>query len=158
MGFVDCLIFSLREKPWQSIQTSDGTLWGSFAVFRGSGKVRHASSFALDPEQSFGGSAAGGGLSTQQSMIEGVSRVKNSVRMSSSSNDRAQIANSGARLRLELEKEERLAAARARIFSYVAGADMDESASEYDGDGEENAATGAEKEINQKGKGRAVDL
>jgi len=33
MGFVDCLIFSIREKPWRSIMTSDGSVWGSFAVW-----------------------------------------------------------------------------------------------------------------------------
>ncbi|KAA8627531.1 plasma membrane G-protein coupled receptor [Pyrenophora tritici-repentis] len=27
MGFVDCVIFSLREKPWRKIPSSDGTLW-----------------------------------------------------------------------------------------------------------------------------------
>ena len=35
MGFVDCVIFSLREKPWTKIPSADGTLWGSFAVWKG---------------------------------------------------------------------------------------------------------------------------
>lgn len=32
MGFIDCLIFFLREKPWQKIALSDMTLWGSCVV------------------------------------------------------------------------------------------------------------------------------
>lgn len=36
MGFVDCLIFSVREKPWRKMQTSGGTVWGSLAVWRSS--------------------------------------------------------------------------------------------------------------------------
>jgi G protein-coupled receptor GPR1 len=34
MGFIDCLIFFLRERPWQSIPTSDGTFLGSFMVWK----------------------------------------------------------------------------------------------------------------------------
>ncbi|OCL13842.1 hypothetical protein AOQ84DRAFT_81888 [Glonium stellatum] len=34
MGAVDCLIFSLREKPWRHIPASDRTFWGSFHCWR----------------------------------------------------------------------------------------------------------------------------
>lgn len=34
MGAVDCLIFSLREKPWRNIPASDRTFWGSFCFWR----------------------------------------------------------------------------------------------------------------------------
>jgi G protein-coupled receptor GPR1 len=34
MGFVDSLIFSLRERPWRHMPTSDGSFFGSFVVFR----------------------------------------------------------------------------------------------------------------------------
>ena len=33
MGFVDCFVFFLREKPWRSITSSDGTFWGSFITW-----------------------------------------------------------------------------------------------------------------------------
>ncbi|CAI6275947.1 unnamed protein product [Periconia digitata] len=34
MGMVDCLIFTLRERPWRHIPNSDGTFLGSFAWWR----------------------------------------------------------------------------------------------------------------------------
>ncbi|ORY09684.1 G protein-coupled glucose receptor regulating Gpa2-domain-containing protein [Clohesyomyces aquaticus] len=34
MGAVDCLVFSLREKPWRHIPDSDGGFWGSFVFWR----------------------------------------------------------------------------------------------------------------------------
>ncbi|EOA87030.1 uncharacterized protein SETTUDRAFT_115758, partial [Exserohilum turcica Et28A] len=33
MGLADCIVFSLRERPWRAIASSDGTLWGSFWVW-----------------------------------------------------------------------------------------------------------------------------
>ncbi|KAL6710024.1 G protein-coupled receptor gpr1 [Coniothyrium glycines] len=155
MGFVDCLIFSLREKPWQSIASSDGTFWGSFAVFHGSGKVRHAS-LAESCEVSVNGTTSTGSL-MRQPVAESMSvRMKNSVRMSSSSNDRAMITNSAARARLVLEKEERLATARARIFGYARDDDEDGDISEYDHDGNESLTETMAKIDLEKGKERPV--
>lgn len=34
MGLIDCLVFFLRERPWQRIPTSDGTFLGSFAIWK----------------------------------------------------------------------------------------------------------------------------
>ena len=34
IGFMDCLIFSLRERPWRHIPGSDGSLFGSFLFWR----------------------------------------------------------------------------------------------------------------------------
>ncbi|KAF2492009.1 hypothetical protein BU16DRAFT_100712 [Lophium mytilinum] len=35
MGTVDCLIFSLRERPWRHMPRSDHTFWGSFVCWHG---------------------------------------------------------------------------------------------------------------------------
>lgn len=121
MGFVDCLIFSLREKPWKNIPTSDGTLWGSFAVWRSSGATR-VNSFVRE--------VAGGRLSLQNTLAEGGPlQVRNAVR-TSASNDQTRMMSEQAKIRLELEKEERLAAIRARIAS-EAGLDEGSSSEEF---------------------------
>ncbi|QRC97059.1 hypothetical protein JI435_140460 [Parastagonospora nodorum SN15] len=109
MGFVDCLIFSIREKPWRNISTSDGTIWGSLAVWR---TPRSSVSTANSEETGYGND------SRQRSMTEsGVSRVKrvrNSVR-TSASDDQTRLASEQARKRLELEKDERLVALTKRM-------------------------------------------
>lgn len=150
MGFVNCVIFSLREKPWRSISTSDGGLWGSFVVFNGTGSTRQRQRQQQQLHQSHHESATASGrnmmmmskassitgvrTSMQQSVADGVSRMKSSVRRSFHSNDQSQIAISEARARLELEKEDRLAAARARIVSYTRGDDDDDDDDCDDGD------------------------
>ncbi|KAF2032643.1 hypothetical protein EK21DRAFT_60163 [Setomelanomma holmii] len=105
IGFVDCLIFSIREKLWRSIPTSDGTIWGSFAVWRdprlGSisksrlvgGSVDGGRGYTLDRSTSVGGNA--------------VTSVRRSVR-TSASDDHTRLAAEQARARLDLEMEERL--------------------------------------------------
>ena len=39
IGAVDCLIFSLRERPWGHIASSDGSFWGSFVWWRDGGSA-----------------------------------------------------------------------------------------------------------------------
>ena len=98
MGFVDALIFSLREKPWRGIDTSDGTFWGSFVFHR-----RSRDDLELDGIQgrgSFSGSGCG--------------RVSQGYRISASG-DGARAAAELARLRLEMERQERLGAFRSRM-------------------------------------------
>lgn len=34
LGFVDCVVFCWRERPWSNIPGSDGTFWGSFFFWR----------------------------------------------------------------------------------------------------------------------------
>jgi hypothetical protein len=109
MGFVDSLIFSLREKPWRSIPSSDGTIWGSLAVWR-------TSRSSVDETTSTRrGSGRGNGSVGNEGSITGsrVERVRNSVR-TSASNDYTRMAAGRARERLGLEKLERLAEWRAR--------------------------------------------
>lgn len=109
MGFVDCLIFSIREKPWRNISNSDGTIWGSLAVWR---KSRSSISTPNSEEAGYGNG------SRQRSMTESgvsrVARVRNSVR-TSASDDQTRMAAEQARKRLELEKDERLAALTKRM-------------------------------------------
>lgn len=106
MGLVDCLIFSIREKPWRSIATSNGTLWGSFFVWDGSRRISLSEGFTSTlgvSERSMTDSAGG----------SRVSRIRNSVR-TSASDDFTRIAAEQARIRLDMEREERLAALNAQ--------------------------------------------
>jgi hypothetical protein len=115
MGFADCLIFAIREKPWRHIPTSDGTIWGSIVVwhtprtsYRGS---TDASTHMTNDESP--------NATRQQSMTEStygsrVARVRNSVR-TSGSDDHTRVAADQARKRLDLEKVERVAEMHAKL-------------------------------------------
>ncbi|CAO2654850.1 Nn.00g115830.m01.CDS01 [Neocucurbitaria sp. VM-36] len=146
MGFVDCLIFSLREKPWQNIPNSDGTFWGSFAVFR---KPKATHGEARGKGVSDGG-RGGGQFPMQRTTVDSgayrTTRVQGTGRMSASSNEYAMAAAEQARVRLEHERDERLTALRARVVKRHASlrsaerADHADNGSESDyddGEGEE---------------------
>lgn len=55
MGFLDCVLFTLREKPWQHIPGSDGTFSGSFQFWKHASNRREdsTSTFALWERTSF---------------------------------------------------------------------------------------------------------
>jgi hypothetical protein len=109
MGFIDSVIFSLREKPWRSIHSSDGTILGSLAVWRTS-----QSSLAETTSTRRGSGRGNGSIGNERSITESrVERVRNSVR-TNASNDYTRMAAGRARERLGLEKVERLAEWRAR--------------------------------------------
>lgn len=119
MGFVDALIFSLREKPWRSIESSDGTFWGSFVVYR---RKRPA-----DGETQVG---------SWVTDTEGATRGRGSQSYrTSASGDFARIAAEQARARLDLEREERMRAVEV-VVKKRGGDDEDED--EGGGEGEEN--------------------
>lgn len=99
IGFADALIFSLREKPWRGIESSDGSLWGSLVW------TRRAQD---DVEVHTPGDQARGSVSGS-----GRGRGSQSYRMSASG-DVARITAAQARQRLELEREERLKALEGR--------------------------------------------
>jgi hypothetical protein len=116
MGAVDCLIFSLRERPWEHIPSSDGTFLGSFICWRTlspsansmvPGKPHRPSemlqrvSTEANPETPYAEHEGG--------WISSVARVGRSVRTSGSS-DQALGQAELARTRLEMEKEDRRAA------------------------------------------------
>ncbi|KAJ4379527.1 G protein-coupled receptor gpr1 [Didymella sp. IMI 355093] len=94
MGFADALIFSLREKPWRSIDGSDGTFWGSLVWTRRA----HA-----DVEVNAAGNEAPGSSEPRP-------RRGSRSHRTSASGDFARIAAEQARQRLDLEREERLKA------------------------------------------------
>jgi hypothetical protein len=111
MGFIDCLVFCMRERPWRKIQSSDGTIWGSLAVWRTS-----RNSFA-ESNGTATRMRGDGSITRERSMTESaherVSRARQSVR-TSASDDKTRIAAGQARKRLDLEKVERLAEFRSR--------------------------------------------
>lgn len=101
MGFVDALIFSLREKPWRGIETSDGTFWGSFVFHR---RCRNGEEGDVKRDESqVRGSFSGRG--------RGRGRGSQSYR-TSASGDGARAAAELARMRLDMEREDRLGASR----------------------------------------------
>jgi hypothetical protein len=148
MGFVDCLIFSLREKPWRGMQTSDGTLWGSFAVWR-SPRLPNAGLFAISRMNSEAVVAVDDGEGIT------VARLRNSVR-TSASDDFTRIAAAQARIRLDLEREERLARLKVRV---EARRRREQEGSEWE-ESEEGESGGSkyseksEKSAEEKGKGK----
>ena len=160
MGFVDCLIFSIREKPWKSIQTSDGTLWGSFAVWRSPSVVNAG---MVVRRSMTGGSVDGGAPADEMA----VARLRGSVR-TSASDDISRIAIEQARARLELERVERLARMKERIQARRKSSlgtdgmtDSEENLngeSEYSVPSEKERGGGGEDESNGKEReGDAID-
>jgi hypothetical protein len=117
MGAVDCLVFSLRERPWRHIPSSDGSFLGSFNFWRtippikanGAlvGSHRRPSRAAqhiypvASPETPHVQRDAG--------WKSNVARMGRSMRTSGSS-DQAMGRAEMARTRLEMEKEERRSA------------------------------------------------
>jgi hypothetical protein len=102
MGFVNSLIFCLREKPWRSILMSGGTLWGSLAWW----PSPRTSGSTSEREK---GSGAGRRRSWAGRASNTVARVRNSGRTSANA-DHTRRAAERARRRLSMEKVERLAA------------------------------------------------
>ncbi|KAJ4352628.1 G protein-coupled receptor gpr1 [Ascochyta clinopodiicola] len=94
MGFADALIFSIREKPWRSIEGSDSTFWGSFACRKSQGAGDAENDCDPGQEGQSGSGRARGSTSYR----------------TSSSGDYARIVAEQARARLDIERGERLAA------------------------------------------------
>lgn len=49
MGFCDCLVFTLRERPWRHIPGSSGTFWGSLLCWQHGKNQRESSSSTFTP-------------------------------------------------------------------------------------------------------------
>jgi hypothetical protein len=117
MGAVDCLVFSLRERPWRHIPTSDGSFLGSFNFWRTIPNIK-ANGAVVRPHRRPSRSAqyVYPEASPETPYVErdagwksSVARVGRSVRTSGSS-DQAVGQAEMARTRLEMEKEERRSA------------------------------------------------
>jgi G protein-coupled receptor GPR1 len=118
MGFVDALIFSLREKPWRGIEGTSGTFWGSFAM-QGWKQAAVDEEARQVVERAHGASAA--------------SRHRGSASYRiGASGDFARIAAEQARARLDMEKEERLAALEFKQGGKLKHEGDDESNEEHD--------------------------
>ncbi|KAF2744209.1 hypothetical protein M011DRAFT_489065 [Sporormia fimetaria CBS 119925] len=122
MGFVDSLVFTLRERPWRYIPDGGGTFWGSFGIGRNvmgrlsgeqDGEGRGSGNARFDSVTTTAGTGASGGRGTESEDGSTTthsralfSRNRWSVRTNGSS-DQEQAAKEAARARLECEKEER---------------------------------------------------
>ncbi|KAF9739645.1 hypothetical protein PMIN06_011951 [Paraphaeosphaeria minitans] len=117
MGAIDCLIFSLRERPWRHIPSSDGSFLCSFVWWRTSAKpngvlvpsrVRpsglvHRANAEANPDTPHARAEPG----WKDSVIRAGRNVGTHSRTSGSSSDQAKTQAWMARTRLELEKEDR---------------------------------------------------
>lgn len=156
IGFVNCLIFSLRERPWNNIPTSDGTFWGSFAFWR---TYDH---FSIRKSRNNSASHTLQRTTTDGTTIRSERIRTSTTRTSEGSSEYSRVAAGQARLRLDLEREERLVELNARVARRRATLEnMDEegcndnSSANDEKESEKRAPTGP-TEMNVKGKGKAV--
>lgn len=98
MGAVDCLIFTLRERPWRHIPSSDGSFFGSFVVWRRMSRSSQRTE-SRHPTNALQRAC------TETNPLS-LPRVRQSVRTSRSS-DQQKAEAERARVRLEYEKEDR---------------------------------------------------
>lgn len=118
MGAIDCLVFSLRERPWRHIPCSDGSFFGSFVWWRPAlqpngaplpscarpSDLLHRANTEANPDTPCVRPEQDGWKS---SVIRAGRNVGTHSRTSGSSSDQAKAQAMIARTRLELEKEER---------------------------------------------------
>ncbi|OAG10152.1 uncharacterized protein CC84DRAFT_1084288 [Paraphaeosphaeria sporulosa] len=117
MGAIDCLIFSLRERPWRHIPSSDGSFLGSLVWWRRSPPSNGAlvSSRARPSDVLYHVNTEANPdtphVRTEQGWRDSMMRAGRNVgthsRTSGSSSDRAKAQAVMARSRLELEKDDR---------------------------------------------------
>jgi G protein-coupled receptor GPR1 len=126
LGAVDCLIFSLRERPWRHIVGTDGTFWGSFVWWRRKGDpgsagrtrgsiARLSRSFSDSTwHDNDGRSISTADNKTKTEMAMRAEHTEESSRASVSgarsmrkSSDTRRGDRGSARLRLECEREDR---------------------------------------------------
>lgn len=170
MGFIDCLVFTLREKPWRNIPTSDGTFWGSFAIFRAPrARNSEARGRGVSDSDRGGGRSAMRRATTESSGVYRTTRTQGTGRMSASSNEYVIMAAEQARNRLGLEREERLTALRATIVKRQASMRSraqtaedgygDDIGSDYD-DGEVEGEKGGSlpQPVDYKGKEKVEEV
>lgn len=153
MGAIDCLIFSLRERPWRHIPSSDGTFLGSFAFWRNSttslskGTLTGETSRPEGPRRWNTEANPETPVASQAGWKDSAMRKGKNVARLSGSSDHAKNEAGMARLRLEMEKEERRAnmmVERRRRSTLLTGLDTIESPGEEKG--EWGAGEGAGKE------------
>ncbi|EUC50725.1 hypothetical protein COCMIDRAFT_31930 [Bipolaris oryzae ATCC 44560] len=115
MGFVNCLVFSLQEKPWRGIATSDGTLLGSFFVW--DGRNDRWTRRLRGRSRSAGASGAPRGEVAQRSLSDsGLYRPRRSIGSSAGFYGYSRVEKNWARERLEWEREERFRVLREKAM------------------------------------------
>ncbi|KAF1955716.1 hypothetical protein CC80DRAFT_78023 [Byssothecium circinans] len=123
MGAVDCLIFSLRERPWRHIPSSDGTFFGSFAWWL-TFSTRHnngsISTPVVRPIETSHRAVTEANPDTPNVSTSGPGWMGNIIRAgrdvrTSGSSDHAKVQAEMARHRLGIEREERRAANNASM-------------------------------------------
>jgi G protein-coupled receptor GPR1 len=126
LGAVDCLIFSLRERPWRHIEGSDGTFWGSFVWWRRNGDpqspgktkesiARLSQAFSESTwHDNDGRSISTADNETRTEMVMRAEQTESSrasmsgvARSMRTSSDTKKGDRGSARLRLECEREDR---------------------------------------------------
>lgn len=130
MGAADCLVFSLREKPWLHIPGSDGTILGSFCFWRFGVDFElsaHLHRRHHDAETPAGG-AAGVAVPRPQMAASASYRKRPAIpsRVFSGTSDREALAAEQAAQRLALERQD----AAMRTSSYGPEAVSDRRPSE----------------------------
>ncbi|KAF2265702.1 hypothetical protein CC78DRAFT_542954 [Lojkania enalia] len=118
MGAVDCLIFSLRERPWRHIPGTNGTFLGSFMFRRGTRRGEGSASMEPDAANGLRRNLTDMEISPETPVLEPkltgalLSSVPSPVgggkwKKNSRSSDGHKREAGFARARLEMEKEER---------------------------------------------------
>ncbi|KAF2451380.1 hypothetical protein P171DRAFT_400850 [Karstenula rhodostoma CBS 690.94] len=120
MGAIDCLIFSLRERPWCHIPSSDGSFLGSFVWWRTPPRpngaivpsrarpsdLLHRANTEANPDTPHARAEQG----WKDSVMHAGRNVGTHSRTSGSGSDQAKAQAEMARTRLELEREDRMVA------------------------------------------------
>jgi G protein-coupled receptor GPR1 len=116
MGLVNGLVFSLQEKPWRSIATSDGTLLGSFFVWNGRNERRTGRLRGRSKSAGAGGAPPKGELAQRSLSDGGLYGPRRSIGSSAGFYGYSRAEKNWARERLEWEREERYRMLRERAM------------------------------------------
>jgi hypothetical protein len=114
MGFVDCVVFFLRERPWSSSAATDETFHGSITIWsssapEGTRSGRSDTSWNKRCEQTLQPPSG----TREPAFVQKVKSTWN-IRTRQRSDDFERIAAAQARFRLQLERAERLTTQRER--------------------------------------------
>ncbi|CBX93849.1 hypothetical protein LEMA_P035230.1 [Plenodomus lingam JN3] len=146
IGFVNFVVFSVREKPWRKILSSDGTFWGSFVVWKG----RRGPGARVD---SFGTRGA------RRSTSGGWEDMGGRGPAPGAGPGRAMLDQ--PRARLEMEREDRLEAARLKVEAGEGGHGQGQAqvmGEEDEGSGNGKGKGKGTSKDKGKGKQRAVQV
>jgi G protein-coupled receptor GPR1 len=112
MGFVDCLIFALREQPWQKVSPGNSSSRESLRIWKTiTLRTQRVKSLVQ-------GCTVGLGLALSKRFV---TRKSTGVERAASIDDSVREAAKQARVRLELEREERRTALKATAVDLHSG-------------------------------------